>query len=92
MYGGVVCTVCVCESNIMWDVTVQKTVGACKLKTNPKTESFTEIEKETKSCLTKSKSLLEGLVDRGVGVQGGGTIVHELGGVVRSDGAEVAAV
>lgn len=39
-----------------------------------------------------SQSLLEGLVNRGVGVQGRGTIVHELGGVVRGDRAQVAAV
>ena len=32
-------------------------------------------------------SLFEGLVDGGVGVQAGGTGVHELGGVVRRHGA-----
>ena len=37
-------------------------------------------------------SLLEGLVDGGVGVQGGGAAVHELGGVVGRNGAVVPAV
>ena len=31
----------------------------------------------------EERSLFEGLVDRGVGVQAGGAGVHELGGVVR---------
>lgn len=45
-----------------------------------------------KETAAPSESLLEGLVDGGVGVQGGGAVVHELGRVVRYAGAEVAAV
>ena len=37
-------------------------------------------------------SLLERLVDGGVGVQGGGAAVHEFGGVVWRNGAVVPAV
>lgn len=97
MYGGVLCTVfvCVCFCVCMRFIRVQKLSGAGKLKiTQTGTESFDQ-NNEKKFSLTKvwmSESLFEGLVDWGVGVQGGGTIVHELGGVVRGDGAEVAAV
>lgn len=98
MYGGVVCAVCacVCACVCMWYVKCRNCQGLVNSKiTQTGTESFTKIKKETKFCLTKVwelESLFEGLVDWGVGVQGGGTIVHELGGVVWGDGAEVAAV
>ena len=38
------------------------------------------------------RSLLHGLIDRGVGVQAGGIGVHELGGVVGSHGGHAAVV
>lgn len=89
MYGGGVCTVgvFVCEC--------KNCQGLVNSKTTP-TTTESKIRKEKKSSVWQdgwlSESLFEWLVDWGVGVQGGGTIVHELGGVVRSDGAEIAAV
>lgn len=82
----------------VWNIRVQQLSGASKLKkiTQTGAESFPKIKKRDKVLSDKktllSESLFEGLVHWGIGIQGRGTIVHELGGVVRGDRAEVAAV
>ena len=99
MYGW--CALCVYECHCMVGLECKNCQGLFRLKkiykimTLTETQSFTKTNKETEFLLTNVRvlqSLFEGLVDWGVGVQGGGTIVHELGGVVRSYGAEVASV
>lgn len=84
VYKGVVCLSVLFAKNLSCQ-------GLVNLKTT-KRVADSQRKKETQSSVWQKESLFEGLVDWGIGVQGGGTIVHELGGVVGGDGAEVAAV